>query len=87
MPWRPKHLDPGLEQAFENLEKRGSIFAVAGEDIPTPAQYNPVRDVDDRLQIKMLQEMVQALVEENGRLAEENLVLRSELERKKGCNG
>lgn len=87
MPWPPKYVDPDLERHFDALDKKGSIFAVAGEEIVPPKQYTSVREEDDKTTIRMLQQMVDALVEENGRLAEDNLRLRSELERKKGCNG
>lgn len=78
MPWPP-------DNAFAT--PHGHIFKVAGEEIVPPQQYVPVREEDDQTTIKMLRQMVDALVEENGRLSEENLRLRSELERKKGCNG
>lgn len=60
------------------------VFEVQGEEVATPKQYTAVRETDDdRTKIRMLEQMVEALAEENARLGEEVLQLRSRLLKQK----
>jgi hypothetical protein len=78
-------LDTGYDftdNAAPVANQNGDIFAVAAG--PLPEGFSAVKEPETTTgKIRMLQDMVNALVEENGKKDEEILRLRAELERRK----